>query len=136
MNNKLPYCFKFYYTDGTSEYVGGKGKSPTTLYNDFDGLMEWTEFYKLQEKDMTTTKILEMAMELYKDYLKKEYYRIDIVNHETEEIIDSLEKNRYYKSLSTKNSLISISKTLLIRYKTAILKDCWTFVLSILLIRL
>ena len=88
------YQFKFYYKDGTTEYVGGKGKSPTSLYNDFDGLMDWTEFYKLKEKDMTTNKILAMAFDLYKNFLKKDYYRIEIVNLETNEIIDSIEKKK------------------------------------------
>ena len=86
------YQFKFYYKDGTAEYVGGKGKDPTSLYNDFDGLLEWDEFYKLREEDMTTQKILTMAFDLYKTFLKKDYYRIEIVNLETNTIVDYIEK--------------------------------------------
>ena len=74
------YQFKFYYKDRTTEYVGGKGIRPTLLYNDFDGLMAFDDLYKLKEKDMTTEKILAMAFDLYKDFLKKDYYRIEIVN--------------------------------------------------------
>ena len=85
------YQFKFYYEDGTSEYVGGKGKDPALLYNDFDGLLEWDEFYKLRSKNITTKEILTMAKSLYKD-LQKDYYRIEIVNIETNEIVDFIEK--------------------------------------------
>ncbi len=88
------YQFKFYYKDGTTKYVGGKGITPTSLYNDFDGLLEWDEFYKLKEEDMTTEKILTMAFDLYKTFLKKDYYRIEIVNLETDTIVDYIEKEK------------------------------------------
>ena len=86
------YQFKFYYKDGTTKYVGGKGIRPTTLYNDFDGLLDWDDLYKLREEDMTTEKILTMAFDLYKTFLKKDYYRIEIVNLETNTIVDYIEK--------------------------------------------
>ena len=44
------YRFKYYYKDGTVEISGGSGVRPTTLYNDFDGLMDWDEFDNLKKK--------------------------------------------------------------------------------------
>ena len=82
------YRFKFYYEDGTSEYVGGRGKDPESLYNDFDGLLDWDEFSNLSNKNLTTKEILNMAKSLYKDFLKQKYNRIEIVNDETNEIVD------------------------------------------------
>lgn len=87
--NKLPYRFKFYYKNGTTELGGGAAESPISLYNDFDGLMDWDEFYNLSSKNLTTKEILEMAMKLYKGYID-DYYRIDIVNTESGEIVDSV----------------------------------------------
>ena len=85
------YRFKFYYEDGTSEYVGGRGKDPTLLYNDFDGLLGWDEFSNLSNKNLTTKEILNMAKSLYKDFLKQKYNRIEIVNDETNEIVDYID---------------------------------------------
>lgn len=85
------YRFKFYFEDGTSKYVGGRGKDPESLYNDFDGLLDWDEFYNLSNKNLTTKEILTMAKSLYKDFLKKNYTRIEIVNDETNEIVDYID---------------------------------------------
>lgn len=87
------YRFKYYFKDGTMELSDSKGKRATLLYNDFDGLMDWDEFYKLDEKNMTTEKILEMAMVVYKGFLK-DFYRIEIINDETNEIVDFIEERR------------------------------------------
>ena len=89
----MHYRFKIYFKDGTFDLTGGKGKTPTCLYNDFDGLMDWDEFYKLDEKNMTTKKELELAFEVYKNLYKKEYYRIEIINDETNEVIDYIEES-------------------------------------------
>ena len=89
----MHYRFKIYFKDGTVDLCGGKGKTPTCLYNDFDGLMDWDEFYKLDEKNMTTKKELELAFEVYKKLYKKEYYRIEIINDETNEVIDYIEES-------------------------------------------
>ena len=88
----MHYRFKIYFKDGTVKLNAGKGTRPTCLYNDFDGLMEWEEFDNLSEKSMTTKKELELAFEVYKKLYKKEYYRIEIINDETNEVIDYIEK--------------------------------------------
>lgn len=85
------YSFKVYYNDGTISYVGGSGIRPTLLFNDFDGLMHSSEFDKLDEKDLTNKKILELAFDLYKKILEKSYYKIEIVNKDTNEVIDFIE---------------------------------------------
>lgn len=51
--------------------------------------MDWDEFDNLSSKKLTTKEILEMAMEVYKS-LYGDYYRIDIVNTESGEIVDSV----------------------------------------------
>ncbi len=86
------YRYKYYYKDGTEEISECWGKTPTSMYNDFDGLMDWDDFYALEEKDMTTKKILEMAMVLYKGFLK-DFYRIEIINDETNEVVDYIEES-------------------------------------------
>ena len=87
------FRFKFYFKDGTTKLSDGGGKRPTLLFNDFDGLMDWDEFDNLTETDMTTHKILEMAMKNYKGFLP-DFYKIEIVNDETNEIIDSIEEEK------------------------------------------
>lgn len=88
----MHYRFKIYFNDGTVDLSGGKGKTPTCLYNDFDGLMCWDELANLSEKDMTTKKELELAFKVYKNLYKKEYYRIEIIDDETSEVVDYIEK--------------------------------------------
>lgn len=98
----MHYRFKIYFNDGTVELSGGRGKTPTCLYNDFDGLMDWDEFDNLSKKNMTTKKELELAFKVYKNLYKKEYYRIEIINDETNEIIDYIEEGHWhylYKNL-------------------------------------
>ena len=90
----MNYRFKIYFKDGTTDFCGGKGKTPTCLYNDFDGLMDWDDFNNLNEKDMTTEKELELAFKVYKNLYKKEYYRIEIINDKTNEIIDYIEEDK------------------------------------------
>ena len=90
----MNYRFKIYFKDGTSKLNAGKGVRPTCLYNDFDGLMDWDEFNNLNEKDMTTKKELELAFKVYKNLYKKEYYRIEIINDKTNEIIDYIEEDK------------------------------------------
>lgn len=86
------YRFKYYYKDGTSELSGGRGNTPESMYNDFDGLMDWDEFDSLCEEKLTTHEVLEMAMEVYKGFLK-DFYRIEIVNDETNEVVDYIDAN-------------------------------------------
>ena len=81
------YRFKFYYNDGTTGLSGGYSTYPAALYNDFDGLLDWEEFNSLSEKNMTTKKILELAVRAYKGF-EPDFYRIEIINDKTNEIID------------------------------------------------
>ena len=87
----MAYRFKYYYKDGTIEKSNCHGNTPESLYNDFDGLMDWDEFNQLSEQDMTTKRVLEMAMKVYKGFLK-DFYKIEIINDETEEVLDSMEE--------------------------------------------
>ena len=43
--------------------------------------------------DLSTKEVLEVAFELYKKVYKKEYYRIEIINDKTKEVVDYIEKN-------------------------------------------
>lgn len=86
------YRFKYYYKDGTSELSSIWSKTPEGLFNDFDGLMDWEEFNNLYEKDMTAHKVLELAMQVYKGFLK-DFYRIEIVNDETNEVVDYIDNS-------------------------------------------
>ncbi len=86
------YRFKIYFKDGTSSISNIGVKKPKELYNDFDGLMDWDEFENLQKKDLTTKQILKLAFKVYKESYKKEYYKIEIINDNTNEIIDFIEE--------------------------------------------
>lgn len=87
----MKYCFKVYFNDGTKEFGWAKGDTPTCLYNDFDGLMDWWDFDNLTEENMTTKKELELAFEVYKNLFDKEYNRIEIINLETNEVVDYID---------------------------------------------
>ena len=87
------FRFKYYYKDGKTEVSGAYSKTPEGLYNDFERLMDGNEFDNLSEKDMTIHKVLEMAMENYKGFLP-DFYKIEIVNDETGEVIDSIEEKK------------------------------------------
>lgn len=85
------YRFKYYYNDGTTSLSGGGGTRPELMYNDFDGFMDWDDFDKLTESNMTTKQILKLAMKVYKRFLK-DFYRIEIINDQTKEVIDFIEE--------------------------------------------
>ena len=91
--NDLTYRFKMYFKDGTTKLGGAKSKDAEGLYFDFDGLMDWDDYYKLYEMNLSTKEVLELAFELYKKVYKKEYYRIEIINDKTNEFVDYIEKN-------------------------------------------
>lgn len=65
------YRFKIYFKDGTTDLSSGKGKRPTILYNDFDGLMDWDEFENLNENNITTQQELNLPLNYTKSYIKK-----------------------------------------------------------------
>ena len=94
----LVYRYKFYYKDGTSNLSGARSTSPNNLWFDFDGLMDWDEYDKLSEKTLTTKEILEIAMKVYKGFLK-DFYRIEIINDETNEVIDYIDEREMIKNV-------------------------------------
>ena len=66
--------------------------SPNKLYFDFDGSMDWDEYYSLYDREVSTKEILELAFKIFKGTLKKEYHRIEIINDETKKVVDYIEK--------------------------------------------
>ncbi len=92
MNKDMIYRFKYYFIDGTIKYSDCKCNNPLHLYNDFDGLIDWEEFNSLEEKELTLHDILELAIKAYKGFLK-DFYRIEIINTETKEILDYIQVN-------------------------------------------
>lgn len=89
----MSYRFKYIYKDGTSEISGAKSGKPEGLFFDFDGLMNWDEYYELYDKNLTTKEVLKLALKYYEDYFKKDFKRIEIINDETNKVIDYIEKN-------------------------------------------
>ena len=89
-NDDDTYKFKFYYNDGTSGLSGGYATRPTALYNDFDGLLDWDEFDNLSEVDMTTKKLLKLAVRAYKGF-EPDFNRIEIINDKTNEVVDYID---------------------------------------------
>ena len=85
------YKYKIYYKDGTSQKFGTPMDSPNKLYFDFDGSMDWEEYYSLYDREVSTQEILTLACKIFKKILKKEYYRIEIINEETNEVIDFID---------------------------------------------
>ena len=86
------YQFKFYHTDGTISQTYLKCSKPEELYFDFDGLMDWDEYYSLYNKKLSVHEVLEYAFKVYKGFVK-DYYKIEIINDETNEIIDYIEES-------------------------------------------
>ena len=89
-NDNDTYRFKFYYNDGTNGLSGGYATRPTALYNDFDGLLDWDEFDNLSEEDMTTKKLLKLAVRAYKGF-EPDFHRIEIINDKTNEVVDYID---------------------------------------------
>ena len=87
MRGYFMYRFKFYYKDGTKEVSSFGLENIEDLYYDFDGLIEWNEYYSFDELKPTGHEILEVAMRAYKGFYK-DFYRIEIINDESNEIID------------------------------------------------
>ena len=87
------FRFKYYYKDGTTDLSDCQTDKPEELYNDFDGLIEWNEYDSLFKRKSTTKEILEIALRAYKDFLP-DFYKIEIINDETNEVIDSIEEEK------------------------------------------
>ena len=86
------YRFRVIYNDGTNDIFGTSMDSPNKLYFDFDGSMDWDEYYSLYDREVSTKEILELAFKIFKGTLKKEYHRIEIINDETKKVVDYIEK--------------------------------------------
>lgn len=86
------YRYKIYFKDSTSKISNCRAKKPTSLFHDFDGLIDYNEYYSLTSENTSIKKTLELAFKCYKKLYKKEYYRIEIINDETMELIDFIEE--------------------------------------------
>lgn len=91
-HNNCIYKFKYYYNDGTNETSSMATPKPEQLYSDFDGLMDWDEYDALDDKNLSTHEVLELAMKVYKGFLP-DFYRIEIINTKTNEIVDYIDLN-------------------------------------------
>ena len=86
------YRFKYYFCDGKTKTSSIATSKLEELYNDFDGLMDWDEYYDLGKKNLSTHDVLKLASEVYKGFIPK-FYKIEIINDKTKEVIDYIEIN-------------------------------------------
>ena len=86
------YRFKYYFYDGKTKTSSIATSKPEELYNDFDGLMDWDEYYDLGKKNLSTHDVLKLAGKVYKGFIPK-FYKIEIINDKTKEVIDYIEIN-------------------------------------------
>ena len=84
------YRFKYYFCDGKTQTSSIATSKPEELYNDFDGLMDWDEYYDLGKKNLSTHDVLKLAGKVYKGFIPK-FYKIEIINDKTKEVIDYIE---------------------------------------------
>ncbi len=84
------YRFKYYFCDGKTKTSSIATSKPEELYNDFDGLMDWDEYYDLSKKNLSTHDVLKLAGKVYKGFIPK-FYKIEIINDKTKEVIDYIE---------------------------------------------
>lgn len=84
------YRFKYYFCDGKTKTSSIATSKPEELYNDFDGLMDWDEYYDLGKKNLSTHDVLKLAGKVYKWFIPK-FYKIEIINDKTKEVIDYIE---------------------------------------------
>ncbi len=89
------YQFKRYYKDGTVELAGGKASKPEYLYGDLDGVVSWEEYDKISTSNLTTQELLKIAISGFNKFSKptNPIIRMEIVNIETDEVIDFIEAN-------------------------------------------
>ena len=88
------YKFKFYYKDGTTDLNSTGTTTPEELYIDFDGLIDWDEYYSFDKLKPSVHEVLEVATRAYKGFFK-DFNRIEIINEETGEIIDFIESTTW-----------------------------------------
>lgn len=91
----LPYKFKKYYKDGTISLNGGSASKPEYMYCEFDGVVSWDEYDKIATSNLSTHEILQIAIKGFNKFTKAEnpIIRMEIVNIQTNEIIDFIENN-------------------------------------------
>ena len=54
--------------------------------------MDWDEYYDLGKKNLSTHDVLKLATKVYKGFIPK-FYKIEIINDKTKEVIDYIEIN-------------------------------------------
>ena len=88
-----PYRFKKYYKDGTVKLNGGRASKPEYLYGEFDGLVGWEEYEKIATYDLSIQELLQIAMKGFNKFSNplNPIIRIEIVNTETNEVVDFIE---------------------------------------------
>ena len=91
MNKNLKYAFRVYYIDGTNKVLSSRAVRPEELYNDFDMLMPFEEYEKLHSQNLQVGEILVMASKLYKNFLQKDFNRLEIINVDTNDVIDFID---------------------------------------------
>jgi len=87
------YKVKIYHDDGSISYSSGVGYDPISLVNDLDSLMPWEEFDEINESTLNTKEVLKLLFKYYKKNYKP-YYKIEIINVVTHEVIDFYEERR------------------------------------------
>ena len=103
------YKFKFYYKDGTTDFNSTGTTTPEELYIDFDGLIDWDEYYSFAKLKPSSHEVLEVATRAYKGFLK-DFNRIEIINEETGKIIDYIEEGTLISENKKRKKLIEKMK--------------------------
>lgn len=65
------YRYKIYFKDGTNKISTCRTKKPTSLFQDFDELIDYNEYYSIISKNTSIKKSLELAFKCYKKLYKK-----------------------------------------------------------------
>ena len=88
---KTKYSFKIYLNNNTSKVLGGKANTPENLKYDFDGMISWEEYDKVCKMNLTSKEVLSYAKKFYNEKYSNQIVKIEIVNIETNEIVDFIE---------------------------------------------
>ena len=79
----LVYRYRFWYKNDNIKLSDARSSSPNNLWFDFEGLMFSEEYDKLFDTDDIIMKIA----------VKKDYSKIEIINDETNEVIDYIDES-------------------------------------------
>lgn len=88
------YRFKFYFDDGTFKLSSCKSKNVENLYYDLNGILDIDIYNSLCKSELTTHQLLLLASKSYPNlyaFKNKRIIKIEIVNTENNEIIDSID---------------------------------------------